>query len=72
MTLPLITETERKQLLANSRARAVDQAVDPLPVVRLFTPMRMRPGFWLLSIRSTETRPMVCAMWGLACPRWAP
>ncbi len=38
MTLPLITETERKQLLANSRARAVDQAVDPLPVVRLFTP----------------------------------
>ncbi|MED5476598.1 MAG: DUF2958 domain-containing protein [Pseudomonadota bacterium] len=38
MTLSLITETEREQLLANSRARAVDQAVDPLPVVRLFTP----------------------------------
>ncbi|HCG39380.1 MAG TPA: hypothetical protein DEW09_09930 [Pseudomonas sp.] len=38
MTLSLITETEREQLLANGRARAVDQAVDPLPVVRLFTP----------------------------------
>lgn len=38
MTLPLITETEREQLLANGRARAVDQAIDPLPVVRLFTP----------------------------------
>ncbi|MGP6010955.1 DUF2958 domain-containing protein [Pseudomonas aeruginosa] len=38
MTLSLITETEREQLLANGRARAVDQPVDPLPVVRLFTP----------------------------------
>lgn len=38
MTLSLITEMEREQLLANGRARAVDQAVDPLPVVRLFMP----------------------------------
>ncbi len=38
MTLPLITEAEREQLLANGRARAAGQAIDPLPVVRLFTP----------------------------------
>ncbi|HEK0718907.1 DUF2958 domain-containing protein [Pseudomonas aeruginosa] len=38
MTLPLITETEREQLLANGHAWAVGQAVDLLPVVRLFTP----------------------------------
>ncbi|MCY1292653.1 hypothetical protein D9M70_418890 [compost metagenome] len=38
MTLSLITETEREQLLANGRARAAGEAIDPLPVVRLFTP----------------------------------
>lgn len=38
MTLSLITETEREQLLANGRARAAGQVIDPLPVVRLFTP----------------------------------
>ncbi|SDP36093.1 DUF2958 domain-containing protein [Ectopseudomonas guguanensis] len=38
MTLSLITETEREQLLANGRARAASQDIDPLPVVRLFTP----------------------------------
>lgn len=38
MTLPLITVTERAQMLENGRAWAVGQAVDPLPVVRLFTP----------------------------------
>lgn len=35
---PLITEDERKQLLAHGRARAAGRAIDPLPVVRLFTP----------------------------------
>lgn len=35
---PLITEDERVQLLANGQARAVGQNLDPLPVVRLFTP----------------------------------
>ncbi len=38
MTLSLITETERAQMLANGRARAAGQVIDPLPVVRLFTP----------------------------------
>ena len=35
---PLITEDERAQLLAYGRARAAGQPIDPLPVVRLFTP----------------------------------
>lgn len=35
---PLITEDERVLLLANGQARAAGQDVDPLPVVRLFTP----------------------------------
>ncbi|SAI67526.1 lipoprotein [Bordetella ansorpii] len=34
----LITEDERKRLLANGQARAAGQAIDPMPVVRLFTP----------------------------------
>jgi hypothetical protein len=35
---PLITDEERARLLANGEARAVGQSIDPLPVVRLFTP----------------------------------
>ena len=35
---PLTTEDERVLLLANGQARAAGQDVDPLPVVRLFTP----------------------------------
>ena len=35
---PLITEDERRQLLANGQTRTDGQAIDPLPVVRLFTP----------------------------------
>ena len=38
MTEPLITDQERAQLLANGRGRAAGFAIDPLPVVRLFTP----------------------------------
>lgn len=34
----LITDEQRAQLLANGRAHAAGQPVDPLPVVRLFTP----------------------------------
>ncbi len=34
----LITEDERKQLLTHGEARAAGRAIDPLPVVRLFTP----------------------------------
>lgn len=38
MNNPLITDEEREQLLANGRARATSQSIDPLPVVRIFTP----------------------------------
>ena len=37
MPQPLATVPERAQLLANGEARA-GQAIDPVPVVRLFTP----------------------------------
>lgn len=38
MTEPLTTADERAQLLANGEARAAGRSIDPLPVVRLFTP----------------------------------
>ena len=38
MPQPLTTAPERAQLLANGEARAAGRAIDPLPVVRLFTP----------------------------------
>lgn len=38
MTEPLVTAEQRAQLLAIGAARAVNQAIDPLPAVRLFTP----------------------------------
>jgi len=34
----LTTEDEHRQLLANGQARAAGEAIDPRPVVRLFTP----------------------------------
>lgn len=34
----LIAEDERQRLLAHGQARAAGQAIDPWPVVRLFTP----------------------------------
>ncbi|MFO2375813.1 DUF2958 domain-containing protein, partial [Pseudomonas aeruginosa] len=34
----LTTEGEREQLLANGEARAAGRVIDPVPVVRLFTP----------------------------------
>ena len=34
----LMTEDERKQLLEHGRVQAAGRAIDPLPVVRLFTP----------------------------------
>jgi len=47
MTLPLTTADERTQLLTNGAARATDQHIDPLPVVRLFTPDAH--AIWLLA-----------------------
>ncbi|MDR3391877.1 MAG: DUF2958 domain-containing protein [Sulfuriferula sp.] len=38
MTKPFTTADQRAQLLANGVARAADQNIDLLPVVRLFTP----------------------------------
>ena len=38
MPQPLTTADERAQLLANGEARAAGRSIDPLPVVRLFTP----------------------------------
>ncbi|WP_397476245.1 DUF2958 domain-containing protein [Pusillimonas sp.] len=38
MNYQLITDEERAQLLTNGQARVAGQAIDPLPVVRLFTP----------------------------------
>lgn len=47
MTLPLITAEQRAQLLAIGAARVADQGIDPLPVVRLFTPDAH--AIWLLA-----------------------
>lgn len=38
MTQPLVTAEQRMQLLAVGGARAAGQDIDPLPIVRLFTP----------------------------------
>ena len=38
MTQPLITAEQHAQLLAVGEARANGQSIDPMPVVRLFTP----------------------------------
>src|SRR2546427_6394069 len=38
MTQPLVTTEQRAQLLAVGAARTAGQGIDPLPVVRLFTP----------------------------------
>src|SRR5450830_2024281 len=38
MNHPLTTGDERARLLTNGAARAAGQSIDPLPVVRLFTP----------------------------------
>jgi len=35
---PLLTTEQRTQLLAAGKARAAGHCIDPLPVVRLFTP----------------------------------
>lgn len=38
MTQPLVTAEQRAKLLAAGAARAAGHSIDPLPVVRLFTP----------------------------------
>ncbi|MBN9368429.1 MAG: hypothetical protein BGO36_04645 [Burkholderiales bacterium 68-10] len=48
----LITDEERVQLLAHGQARAAGRAIDPLPVVRLFTPDAH--ATWLLAALDPE------------------
>lgn len=38
LTDKLLTDEQREAMLAHGRARAAGQAIDPQPVVRLFTP----------------------------------
>lgn len=52
MNHSLITDEERVQLLANGQARAAGQAIDPQPVVRLFTPDAH--ATWLLACLDPE------------------
>lgn len=47
MTQPLTTADELAQLLANGAARAAGHGIDPMPVVRLFTPDAH--AIWLLA-----------------------
>lgn len=44
---PLVTEEDRAQMLAHGQARDIGQDIDPLPVVRLFTPDAH--AIWLLA-----------------------
>lgn len=52
MTQPLITDAQRAQLLANGRASAEGQDIDPPPVVKLFTPDAH--ATWLLTELDSE------------------
>ncbi|WP_321855524.1 DUF2958 domain-containing protein [Paraburkholderia tropica] len=47
MSQPLVTVEQRAQLLAIGEARASGQGIDPLPIVRLFTPDAH--AIWLLA-----------------------
>lgn len=60
MIQPLITADERAQLLANGEARAAGRNIDPLPVVRLFTPDAH--ATWLLAAFDPADGDMA---WGL-------
>ena len=51
---PLITEDDRVCLLAHGQARAAGRAIDPLPVVRLFTPDAH--ATWLLAALDPAAR----------------
>lgn len=45
--MTLLTEPQRTQMLANGAARASGQAIDPYPVVKLYT--LDAPACWLLA-----------------------
>jgi hypothetical protein len=72
MPQPLATVPERAQLLANGEARAAGQAIDPVPVVRLFTPDAHVT--WLLAalIPPMATPPGASSTWESECRRKEP
>ena len=45
--MTFLTEQQRTQMLANGAARAIGQAIDPYPVVKLYT--LDAPACWLLT-----------------------
>ena len=45
--MPLITDAQRQEMLANGAARARQQVIDPYPVVKLYTPDA--GAVWLLT-----------------------
>ena len=47
MKAPLVTDTQRAALLVNGRLAAAGEPLDPLPIVRLFTPDAH--AIWLLA-----------------------
>ena len=61
---PLITDEQRAQLLANGRRHAAGQGLDPLPVVKLFTPdahatwllVSLDPDGWRHGLRPDRPR----------------
>jgi len=66
----LITDTQRAQLLANGAAHAGGEHVDPLPVVKLFTPDAH--ATWLLTEldpRDSDTAFGLCDL-GLGMPQF--
>ena len=67
----LITEDERRLLLEHGQARAAGRVIDPLPVVRLFTPDAH--ATWLLvslDLADGDTAHGLIDL-GSACPSWA-
>lgn len=69
----LVTDEERAQLLANGGARALGQGIDPVPVVKLFTPDAH--AAWLLTELDPgdgDTAYGLCAISVCVCRRSGP
>ena len=70
MTQPLITAEQHAQLLAVGEARATGQSIDPMPVVRLFTPDAH--ATWLLAALDPTDGDTAYGLidLGSGCPPW--
>ena len=66
--MKLLTEAQRRELLANGQRSAAGDQIDPLPVVKLFTPDA--GATWLLSELDPEDpdRAFGLCDLGLGCP----